>query len=75
MKMDKAQVFLVLGDNGGGNSGNSVFGVYPTQELAEARVAKLEALYKAGEDGCECMWVDMVSVGAEGADCRIPVEG
>jgi len=40
--------------------------VYPTAELAKARMAVLE-----GEDfGYEITWYDEVKVGPEGADCE-----
>ena len=43
-----------------------IYGVYPTAELAKARMAVLE-----GEDfGYEITWYDEVKVGPEGADCE-----
>jgi hypothetical protein len=43
-----------------------IYGVYPTVELALARIAVLE-----GEDfGYEITWYDEVKVGPEGADCK-----
>jgi len=42
-----------------------IYGVYPTAELAKARMAVLE-----GEDfGHEIVFYDEVKVGPEGADC------
>jgi len=66
----KSQIWLVLGDNGKGNSGNGIFGIYPTEELATQRLKALEE-----EEYCEWMWVDMVEAGAEGVDCHIDVCG
>ena len=44
-----------------------IYGVYPTAELAEARIAVLK-----GEDyGYEITWYDEVKVGPEGADCEL----
>jgi hypothetical protein len=44
-----------------------IYGVYPTVELALARIAVLE-----GEDyGYEITWYDEVKVGPEGADCEL----
>jgi hypothetical protein len=44
-----------------------IYGVYPTVELARARMAVLE-----GEDyGYEITWYDEVKVGADGADCEL----
>ena len=73
--MSKTSIFMVLGDNGGGNSGNAVFGLYPTQELAEKRLRHLQVLFENGEDGAEYMWITEVLVGPEGVDCCVPVEG
>jgi hypothetical protein len=71
----KSEIWLVLGDNGKGNSGNGIYGIYPTEALATRRLKALEDAWNKGEDGCEFMWVDMVEVGAEGADCDIAVCG
>jgi hypothetical protein len=68
-------VYIVAGDNGSGNSGNCVFGLYPTQGLADARLAKLKKLYEEGEDGAEYMYIQTVKVGPEGADCNLYIEG
>jgi hypothetical protein len=63
------KVYIVAGDNGMGNSGHVVLGLYPTQELAEKRVAECEGVE------AEYVYFDVVEVGAEGADCRVAVEG
>jgi hypothetical protein len=68
-------VYIVAGDNGAGNSGNCVFGLYPTEALAEARIERLRELYAEGEDGAEHMYIQTVEVGAEGADCHLYIEG
>ena len=58
-------VFLVLGDNGLGNSGAAVFGMYPTKALAEARIKDVN---ERG-DGCDCLYVfEVKDVGPEGKD-------
>ena len=44
-----SEIWLVLGDNGKGNSGNGIFGIYPTEALARRR---LKALEEDEEDGC-----------------------
>lgn len=64
------RVFLVLGDNGFGNSGNCIFGMYPTEPLAMARRDKM-----SDEGEAEYVWVESVEVGPNGADLRIAVEG
>ena len=63
------KVYIVAGDNGLGNSGNVVLGLYPTQELAEKRVEQARGVE------AEYVYFDVVEVGAEGADCRVAVEG
>jgi len=68
-------VYIVAGDNGAGNSGNCILGLYPTQALADARLDRLKELYEEGEDGCEYMYIQTVEVSPEGADCRVAVEG
>ena len=73
--MNKAEVFFVLGDNGKGNSGNAIFGMYPTEELALKRLQFLEKEYKEGDDGAEYMWIDKAVVGPMGADLDIAVCG
>ena len=73
--MSKTSIFMVLGDNGSGNSGNAVFGLYPTQSLAEKRLKHLEHRYENGEDGAEYMWITQVFTGPQGVDCCVPVEG
>ena len=73
--MSKTSIFMVLGDNGSGNSGNTVFGLYPTQKLARKRLSHLKAEYENGEDGAEYMWFEEVKTGPEGVDCRVAVEG
>jgi hypothetical protein len=68
-------VYIVAGDNGAGNSGNAVFGLYPTEALAKARLDSLRKLFDEGEDGAEYMYIQTVEVGPEGGDCRVLIEG
>jgi hypothetical protein len=73
MKMNK--VFMVVGDDGFDGHGGVVFGMYPTIDLAEARLKVLESLYKKGIDGAKYMSTRMVEVGADGADFRVAIGG
>lgn len=73
--MNKTKVFFVLGDNGKGNSGAGIFGMYPTEEMAFNRLKFLEKAWDEGENGCEYMWIDELEVGPDGADCDIEVCG
>jgi hypothetical protein len=59
-------VFIVRAENRGAPE-SYIYGVYPTAELALARIAVLE-----GEDyGYEFAWYDEVKVGPDGADCEL----
>jgi len=64
------KIYLVGGDNGAGNSGHTVFGIYPTEALAQARVAALEAVGAA-----EYIYYQGFVTGPEGADFKFSVEG
>jgi hypothetical protein len=58
-------IFIVRAENSGAPE-SIIYGVYPTVELALARIAVLE-----GEDfGYEIAWYDEVKVGPNGADCE-----
>ena len=60
-------IFIVRAENGGCPE-SYIYGVYPTVELALARVKFLET----DEDfGYEYAWYDEVKVGANGADCQL----
>jgi hypothetical protein len=63
-------VYLVLGDNGFGNSGNVVLGMYPTADLALRRADDVES---DGER--ENVWIQQVEVGPNGSALYVPVEG
>lgn len=65
------KVYIVAGDNGFGNSGNCVFGLYPTKELAQARIEQLEA----DQEGCQYMYFEEVEVGPQGGDFEFFIEG
>jgi hypothetical protein len=73
--MEQTKVFIVAGDNGMGNSGTCVFGLYPTRELADARLAAMAVLFEEGEDGCEYMYILETQVGPNGGDCSLYIEG
>ena len=63
-------VFMVCGDNGSGNSGHVVLGLYPTMTLAVKRLAVCKSEYMA-----EYLYIQDVKVGPEGGDCEVYVEG
>lgn len=65
------KVYIVAGDNGFGNSGTCVFGLYPTEALAKARISQL----KADEEGCKYMYFEEVEVGPQGGDFTFYIEG
>jgi hypothetical protein len=71
MMIDKenemTKVYIVAGDNGMGNSGHVVLGLYPTEELARKRMAECK-----GEEA-EYIYYDVVEVGPEGADFRVSI--
>ena len=69
------KVFMVVGDDGFEGHGGTVFGMYPTLKLAEARLKSLERLYEEGEDGAKYMSTQMVEVGTDGADFRVQIGG
>jgi len=58
-------IFIVRAEDSGAPE-SMIYGVYPTVELAKARIAVLE-----GEDfEHDYAWFDEVKVGPEGADCE-----
>jgi len=62
-------IFIVRAENGGCPE-SYIYGVYPTVELAEARVKFLET--DTDENNAyEYAWYDEVKVGPEGADCEL----
>jgi hypothetical protein len=67
MKMTK--VYIVAGDNGMGNSGHVVLGLYPTEELALKRMAECK------DEEAYYVYYDVVEVGADGADFRFLIGG
>ena len=64
------KVYIVGGDNGMGNSGTGVFGMYPTEELAQARVKFLEQ-----NDFAEYLYYEAFEVGPNGADFEFNLGG
>jgi hypothetical protein len=69
------KVYIVYGDDGFDGHGAVVYGMYPTESAAAARVADLERLYEAGEDGNQFLGYRMVEVGAGGSDFRLQIGG
>lgn len=61
-------VFIVRGEDAGAPE-SVIYGVYPTVELAGARVKFLETDEEYG--GVEIVWYDEVKVGVNGADCEL----
>ena len=58
-------IFIVRAEDRGAPE-SMIYGVYPTVELALARIAVVK-----GEDfGHEIAWYDEVKVGPNGADCE-----
>ena len=60
-------VFIVRAENRGAPE-SYIYGVYPTAELAQARVKVLET---EEPYGYEFAWYDEVKVGPDGADCEL----
>ena len=59
-------IFIVRAEDRGAPE-STIYGVYPTAKLAEARVKFLET---DEEYRMEFAWYDEVKVGPEGADCE-----
>ena len=73
-----SKIYMVIGDNGMGNSGDKILGCYPTLELAEARLAECQLAADNGYDFedelapfCEYMGIIDFEVGPEGAGLDI----
>jgi hypothetical protein len=60
-------IFIVRAENGGCPE-SYIYGVYPTVELALARVKFLATSMSLG---MTMAWYDEVKVGANGADCQL----
>ena len=60
-------IFIVRAENDGAPE-SYIYGVYPTVELARARVEFLET---DEEYKMEFAWYDEVKVGPEGTDCEL----
>lgn len=69
------KVYIVYGDDGLDGHGAVVYGMYPKEEAAAARVADLERLYEAGEDGNRFLGYSMVYLFAGGSDFRLQIGG
>ncbi len=63
------KVYIVRGEQSGAPE-SIIFGVYPTEALAAARVEFLED-DEAEEWSLDYVWFDVVTVGPNGADCEI----
>jgi hypothetical protein len=74
-----SKIYMVMGDNGLGNSGDKILGCYPTLELAEARLAECQLAADNGCDSedddlapyCEYMGIIDFEVDPEGANLDI----
>jgi len=73
-----SKIYMVMGDNGLGNSGDKILGCYPTLKLAEARLAECQLAADNGYDSeddlapyCEYMGIIDFEVGPEGANLDI----
>ena len=62
-------IFIVRAENSGCPD-CYIYGVYPTVELAKARVKFLETDTDEN-DAYECAWYDEVKLGPQGTDCEI----
>jgi hypothetical protein len=64
------KVWIVAGDNGKGNDGHVVLGIYPTEELAEDRrcFAEVQGL-------ADWVYYKAVEVGPEGGDFEFEIGG
>jgi len=70
------KVYIVYGDDGLDGHGATLYGMYPTEDAAAARLAYLERLYEAElGDGNRFMGYRMVEVGAGGSDFRLQIGG
>lgn len=61
------KIYIVSAENSGCPE-KYIMGVYPTEELARARMKVLED--PDWDFGYEFVWFDVVEVGPEGADCE-----
>ena len=67
--MQKQKVYIVRFGQGYNQPESYILGLYPTQALADARVAAM-----TGEDegfDPDETWVDVIEVGPNGADCLL----
>ena len=63
------KVYIVRYGSGSYEPENYIFGLYPTQALADARIRAMTS-EDEGWDPDE-IWTDVVEVGAQGADCLL----
>jgi hypothetical protein len=59
------KIYIVRYGNGSNEPESYIFGLYPTEQLAENRI---DVMTNEGFDPDE-IWIDMVEVGTQGADC------
>jgi hypothetical protein len=65
----KTQIFIVRSGSGFDAPESYIHGLYPTKELALARIdALVEEEYIYDTDAA---WIDTVMVGPQGADCNL----
>ena len=62
------KIYIVRGETSGAPE-SIIYGVYPTEELAKARVLVLTSEF--GDYGHDFVWFDIVNVGPNGADCAL----
>ena len=63
------KVYIVRWGAGHSQPESYIFGLYPTQALADARIQQMTS-EDEGYDPDE-IWTDVVEVGPNGADCRL----
>lgn len=63
------KIYIVRAEEAGRLDRNCIIGVYPTEELAQARIDDVESQY--GKYWFDYVWFDIVEVGANGADCML----
>ena len=63
------KVYIVRWGQGYNQPESYILGLYPTEELAEARIDMLVNNTESFDE--DEIWIDEVEVGADGADCML----